>query len=147
MDAKAIVSHILDTFSGVEITEAFGYEFFFYADERMRPFATLTSSDNDYDRVSKLDRPGVFRLNIGISRETFQALFGSSKVDDSSYDFTVLDKIMPHPEYAAQNFVCVLNPEETMETVRSLLAEAYNLAVRRHEKRQPKGGSGTDDVA
>ena len=88
MDAKAMVGYILDTFPGVETTEAFGYQFFFYADERMLPFATLATSDNHHDRVSNLDRPGAFRLNMGISRETFQALFGASKVDISSYDFT-----------------------------------------------------------
>ncbi|QDV34814.1 DUF6194 family protein [Tautonia plasticadhaerens] len=147
MDAKAMVSFLLDAFPGVETTEAFGYKFFFYADERRLPFATLASSDNEHDRVSNLDRPGVFRLNIGVSRETFQDLFGASKVDVSSYDFTELDRIMPHPDYAAQNFVCVLNPEESLEAVRSLLTEAYGLAVRRHERRQPTGGSETDDPA
>lgn len=147
MDATAMVGYIRDTFPGVETTQAYGYEFFFYADERKLPFATLASSDSEYDRVSNLDRPGVFRLNIGISRETFHALFGTNKVDVSSYDFTALDMISPHPEYAAQNFVCVLSPEETWETVRSLLAEAYSLAVSRHERRQPEGGAGTDDAA
>ena len=147
MDAKMMVSYILDTFPGVETSEAFGYVFFFHADERMLPFATLASSDNDHDRVSNLDRPGVYRLNIGISRETFQVLFGESKVDIGSHDFTVLDKIMPHPEYAAQNFVCVLNPKETWEAVQALLAEAHDLAVRRYERRRPNGASGTDDSA
>jgi hypothetical protein len=43
---------------------------------------------------------------------------------------------MPHPEYAAQHFVCVLNPSDTtLETVRALLAEAYELAVLRHARR------------
>ena len=46
---------------------------------------------------------------------------------------------MPHPDYAAQYFVCVLNPgETTFGKVQALLAEAYDLAVRRHSKRQPK---------
>jgi hypothetical protein len=29
-------------------------------------FATLVSADNKYDRISNLDRPGVFRLNLGV---------------------------------------------------------------------------------
>jgi hypothetical protein len=136
MDETSIAKYILDTFAGVETTDAFGYTFFFYTSERMLPFATLVATDNEYDRVSNLDRPGVFRLNIGVSRQTFQSLFGAGKVAVSAYDFTALDRIMPHPEYAAQNFVCVLNPgAATLEKVRALLAEAYDLAVRRHAKR------------
>ena len=139
IDETTIAKYITDTFAGVETTDNLGYTFFFYGPERMLPFATIANTGNEYERVSNLDRPGVFRLNIGVSRQTFQAWFGASKVDVSAYDFTVLDKIMPHPEYAAQHWVCVLNPSEsTFETVQALLAEAYDLAVRRHSKRQPK---------
>jgi hypothetical protein len=38
----------------------------------MLPFATIASTGNEYERISYLDRPGVFRLNIGVSRETFR---------------------------------------------------------------------------
>ncbi len=140
IDETTIAEYIAGSFAGVETTDALGYKFFFYGPDRMLPFATLATADNPGDRASNLDRPGVFRLNIGVSRQTFQSLFGASKVDVSAYDFTVLDKIMPHPDYAAQYYVCVLNPSETtFETVQTLLAEAYDLAVRRHSKRQPKG--------
>ena len=139
VDATTIAEYIADTFAGVETTDNWGYKFFFYGPDRKLPFATIATADYQYDHISNLDRPGVFRLNIGVSRQTFQSLFGASKVDVSAYDFTVLDEIMPHPEYAAQNFVCVLNPgETTFEKVQALLAEAYDLAVRRHSKRQPK---------
>lgn len=137
MDETAIANYITNTFAGVETTDAFGYTFFFYGPDRMLPFATMAAADNEYDRVSNLDRPGVFRLNIGVSKQTFQSLFGADKVDVSAYDFTALDKIMPHPDYAAQHFVCVLNPSgATLMKVQALLAEAYDLAVRRHSKRQ-----------
>ena len=103
-------------------------------------FATLSATDNDYDCVSNLDRPGVFRLNIGVSKETFQSLYGTDGVTLSDYDFSALDRIMPHPEYAAQYFVCVLSPgEATFQAIKPLLAEAYSIAVRRHAKHQ-KGG-------
>src|SRR3712207_2234826 len=109
MDATAIADYITGTFPGVETSEAMGYTFFFYGAERMLPFATLAASDNEHDRVSNLDRPGVYRLNFGVSRETFHSLFGPGKVDTAAYDFTALDTLMPHPDYAAQHFVCVLN--------------------------------------
>jgi hypothetical protein len=136
MNVSSVGDYITKTFSGIETTTAFGYTFFFYRSERKLPFATLISSDQDYDRISKLDRPGVFRLNIGISKQTFQSLFGATKVDINSYDFTALDVIMPHPDYAQQHFICVLSPSEaTFERIRPLLAEAYDVAVRRYTRR------------
>jgi hypothetical protein len=133
MDESSVVDYITKTFPEVEITNDYGYTFFFYKSDRKLPFATFISSDQDYDRISNLDRPGVFRLNIGISKQTFQSLFGTAKVDVDSYDFTTLDVIMPHPEYAQHHFICVLSPSEaTFERVRSLLAEAYDIAVRRY---------------
>src|SRR5574341_750025 len=137
MDETTTAKYITDTFTGVETAFNFGYTFFFYGSDHKLPFATIATADNEYDRVSNLDRPGVFRLNIGVSKQTFQSLFGTGKVDVGAYDFTTLDKIMPHPEYAAQHYVCVLNPSDvTFKNVQALLAEAHELAVRRHSKRQ-----------
>lgn len=136
MDETAIANYITDTFAGVETETNFGYLFFFYKSDHMLPFATIASTDNEYEHISNLDRPGVFRLNIGVSRQTFQSLFGADKVDVSAYDFTALDTIMPHPDYAAQHFVCVLNPSDaTFKQVQAFLAEAYEIAVRRHSKK------------
>ena len=139
MDESSITSYILYTFANVETTTAFGYTFFFYGDDHKLPFATMAGSDNEYDRVSNLDRPGVFRLNIGVSKQTFQALFGAGKVDVSGYDFTALDTIMPHPDYAAQSFICVLSPSEaTFQKIQQLLGEAYDLALRRNTRRKAR---------
>lgn len=113
------------------------FTLFFYGSERMLPFATLASSGNEYERISNLDRPGVFRLNIGVSRQTFQSLFSPDRVDVGASDYTALDRIMPHPDYAAQNFIRVLNPTKaTFEQVRTFLAEAYELARVRDANRR-----------
>ncbi len=139
MDESSVADYIINTFPGVETSENFGYTFFFYGSDHMLPFATLIAADNEYDRLSDLDRPGVYRLNIGVSRQTFQSLFGTDKVDVSHYDFTALDTIMPHPDYAPQNFICVLSPgEATLAQVRALLAEAYEIAVQRNTRRSKK---------
>lgn len=136
MNESAIADYITQTFPDVETSENFGYTFFFYRSDHMLPFATIASSDNEYESISNLNRPGVYRLNIGVSRESFQSLFGTAKVDTGDYDFTALDVIMPHPDYAPQNFICVLSPSEaTFERVRVLLAEAYDIAVRRYTRR------------
>ena len=108
INESSVADYITNTFPGVETTTNFGYTFFFYRSDHKLPFATLASTDNEYERISNLDRPGVFRLNIGVSKQTFQSLFGTAKVDVNSYDFTVLDVLMPHPEYAKQHFICVL---------------------------------------
>lgn len=136
---STIVDYLSNTFPGIETTTSMGFTFFFYRSDHKLPFTTLISSDNEHDRISNLDRPGVFRLNIGISKQTFQSLFGTAKVDVDSYDFTALDTIMPHPHYAQYHFICVLSPgEATLESVRTLLAEAYNIAVRRYNRQHKK---------
>jgi len=138
MDALSMSRYITETFAEVETSENFGYRFCFYRDDHMLPFATIASADNECDRVSNLDRPGVFRLNLGVSGTTFQRLFGSKEPQLEAYDFTALNTLMPHPEYAAQSFLCVLSPSpETFEQLRPLLAEAYALAATRyHSSRQ-----------
>lgn len=139
MDATAIDAYIREAFSGVETTAAYGYTFFFYGAERMLPFATLAAADNEHDRVSDLDREGVYRLNMGVSRETYRSFFGDDKprlgpagIIEGEHDFTLLDQVLPHPHYAPQSWVCVLSPgEKTLDVVRGLLREAYERAVLR----------------
>jgi hypothetical protein len=139
MDATAVDAYIREAFPGVETTTAYTYSFYFYGSERMLPFATMATADNEHDRVSALDRDGAYRLNVGVSRETYRSLFGDEKprlgsagVIEGDHDFTARDRILPHPHYAPQSWVCVVSPsDETFETVRSLLREAYERAVLR----------------
>src|SRR5260370_32092903 len=146
MDQCALVQYVSETFSGVDVvigTEglAEGDTFFIYdpdrnLDDKQRfPFATIVTKDyGDSDAASNLNRPGVFRLNIGVSWDTFRALFGGG---ETQYDFTVLDQLLPHPVYAAQSWVSVLNPSDaTFERVRPLLAEAYERVTRRIDPRR-----------
>lgn len=144
MDAAAIDTYIRAAFPGVEATAAYTYTFYFLGAERMLPFATMATADNEHDRVSALDRDGAYRLNVGVSRETYRALFGDEKprlgpdgILDGGHDFTMRDRILPHPHYAPQSCVCVVSPgDETFEAVRPLLREAYDRAVLRAERRE-----------
>ena len=139
IDEAFITNYITSTFESVKTTVNLGYTFFIYRDDDMLPFATIASTGNEYETISKLDCPGVYRLNIGVSRETFKALFGTNKVDITTYDFTALDTIMPHPDYSAQFFICVLSPSEaTFERIKPLLAEAYALAVKKYNQRKAR---------
>jgi hypothetical protein len=140
MDAASIRQYIAQAFPGVEAVDASGGTFFFVGRERMLPFATLVTSD-EYDQASDLSRPDVFRLNVGVSKETFRALFGgglerpSEAGEGGGYDFTALDRILPHPVYGKMYWVCVLSPSEaTFKKAQELLAEAYEMAARKRSK-------------
>ena len=137
MDETSVREYIVRTFAGVDVVEAMGASFFSYSGDDKFPFATLVTGD-EHDQASNLSRPSVFRLNVGVSKQTFQSLFGPGSADsdeagaDDGYDFTALDRIMPHPVYGKMYWVCVLNPsEETFKAVQELLAEAYDMAVRK----------------
>jgi len=137
MDQAAITRYITETFEGVHVDTSTPDTFFIYDPERKFPFATIVTRDDDFDNASHLDRPDVFRLNIGISKATFQSLFGARAETEPSHDFAALDRLMPHPTYGRMGWVCVLNPSaETFETLRPLLAEAYELSVERYGKRE-----------
>lgn len=114
----------------VQQSENFGYTFFFVGDDHRLPFVTIANSDNDYDKVSNLNREGVFRINIGISRETFKRLIAEPLPE--TVDYSVLNVFLPHPDYAKQHFVCILNPAgENIEMTKKLIVEAHSIAAAR----------------
>lgn len=133
VDRADIQRYISDAFPGTRVIEADGDVFFIHDPdrdlpaERLIPWATIVTS-NAYDSGSDLDRPGVFRLNIGVPKARFQELM----TDSASADPTALDTLLPHPEYGKQYWVSVLNPDRTWPMARELLREAYEAAVRRH---------------
>jgi hypothetical protein len=140
MDEASITQYITGTFEGIDAVVADGNTFFFYdpdrnvAPDRRFPFVTLVTNDQ-YDTASNLRRPGVFRLNIGVSKATFGALFPPEPSPPREegvgtvHDFTALDQIMPHPVYGKMCWICVLNPSPTtFERVQPLLAESYQRA-------------------
>lgn len=131
MDEAAVIQHIVDTFDDVDVVTAMNAHFFSRDPEKHWPnFATLVTTD-EHDSASNLDRPGVYRLNIGVSRATFDALFPDGVADD--LDYTVLDRLLPHPVYAPQHWVSVVNPSAATfdGVVKGLLAEAYARLDRR----------------
>ncbi len=145
--------YILDTFKGTDTVVNSENHFFFYnpdpnsPPDHMFPWVTLMTNDLN-DQFSNLNRPGVFRLNIGVSKQTFRSLFGQPKrptsADDPAendeasgdYDFTALDALMPHPVYGRMYWVCILSPsDETLTTkVQPLLKEAYETAVSKYKR-------------
>jgi hypothetical protein len=127
---------------------AWGDSFFFYDPEddipadRRFPFATVVVKDYDgFDTASNLNRPGVFRLNIGVGRARFKDVIGYPPVEHAAhqaeFDYSVLDQLLPHPVYAAQAWVSILNPGEvTEDQARALIVDAHTRAVERHRPRR-----------
>jgi hypothetical protein len=155
VDEASITRYIATAFEGVDVVVAsaeggapqvaWGDTFFIHDPDRTLegsrqfPFATIVINDyGDFDNASDLKRPGVFRLNIGVSKETSQSLFG----EGGEHDFAALDRLMPHPVYGRNHWVCVLNPSDsTFETVKPLLTEAHDIAVKRYSRARA-GGKG-----
>jgi hypothetical protein len=142
MDATSISQYIAGAYEDVQVATSDGNSFFFdgpfSGGERKFPFATLVTNDM-YDQFSDLSRPSVYRLNLGVSKETFGELFGSdTAVDDltATFDFKALNVIMPHPVYGRMKWICILSPdEETFQNcIRPLIAEAYELSSQRYKK-------------
>ena len=134
MDEASIREYLVTSFPDIGITDASGDSYFFTDPEKKHPFATLVTSDA-HDQVSDLNRPNVFRLSIGVGKERFRSLFGPDGAATSGFDFTALDRIMPHPVYGKMYWICVLNPSPAAsETIRGLLTEAYEADRRRRSK-------------
>lgn len=142
MSIEEITNEILSHFKDTNITEANGDLFFMYSEDKMMPLATIVTSDNDYDSVSRLNRTGFFRLNIGVDKATFTGIFpdmelrkGMGAYLGSGIDFTVENTVMPHPVYGAGYWLCIVNPDKNkMPELKSYLEVAYAIAVKRQEK-------------
>ncbi len=131
---QAEIETFIGRLANVQREENFGYAFFFVGDDHRLPFVSIADTDNDFDHVSNLNRVGVFRVNIGVSKATFQNLVGESSVE--SVDYAQLNVFLPHPHYARQHFVCILNPSgENDELTRQLILEAYALAEARFQRK------------
>jgi len=138
MTAEAVLAEMDRLFPDASVIYAAGDSYFMAREGQKMPFATVVTSDQ-HDAASNLNRQGVYRLNLGVKRDTYVALFGAMPkpdaawgVIDTGHDYAALDALMPHPVYAPLGWICVLNPgAATFEGLRPLLREAYELAKRR----------------
>jgi hypothetical protein len=138
-DPDTIIGHIVQTFPGVDIVTAMGATFFSLDPEKHWPnFATIVTTDeHDVGSPSNLTaRPDVYRLNIGVSRETFDRVAGGA----TDPDYAALDHLLPHPVYAQQHWISILNPSTATfdAVVKPLLIEAHDRIAKtraRHRRR------------
>ena len=79
-------------------------------------------------------------MNIGVSKNTYNKLFEGSETE---WNYTTLNRFMPHPHYAAQHFICILNPEEHQLTATyKFIEEAHLVAKQRFDRKQSAKHSG-----
>lgn len=118
-------------------SHSLGDWFFFAGDEARMPFATIVVHDTPgFDEASDLDRPEVFRLNIGVGRDEFERLVGFPPAGlarrRSDVDVAALDQVVPHPTYGRQGWVAILNPSDrSLPEVDRLLGHAHRRATGR----------------
>jgi hypothetical protein len=154
MNADDVKRYICNTFDGIDAVDNDGDTFLIYdpgrdlPPERQLPFATIVTADR-YDAVSALDRPGAYRLNLGLTKATYSSLFGAAPkqrdehgVLQTGFDYAATDTLMPHPIYASQYWVSIVNPgEESWTRVLDLLAEAREFAARKYANQQTRQAS------
>jgi Family of unknown function (DUF6194) len=129
-DPDAITAYITETYPETIIARAMNATFFSLDEKHWPNFATIVTTD-EHDDASNLSRDEVFRLNIGtLTKATFTRLVGGVE----SPDYTDLDRVLPHPVYARQRWISILNPSARSfdELVKPLIAETHDrLAAQR----------------
>jgi hypothetical protein len=129
-DPDEITTWITTTYPETVVGMAMNARFFSLNDRHWPNFATIVTTDeHDMGSPSNLGREGVFRLNVGVGKATFERLAGGR----SDPDYTALDTILPHPAYAKQRWLAILNPSRATfdEVVKMLIAEAHDRVVPR----------------
>ena len=110
---------------------AWGDSFFYFdpddtGDQHMM-FATIVVHDyEDWDEVSNLDRPGAFRVNLAVGRANVPPV-------EDKIDYSQEDVLLPHPQYAVQGWVAIVNPGPAMA---GRLSELVRLAHARAVERK-----------
>jgi hypothetical protein len=124
---------------------AWGDTFFYYSADGStptdaQPFATIVTKNYPDDEVSRLDRPGAFRVNVAAGKDAFTRWTGHAPRDRSTTgaqpnDDAVDDTVIAHPVYGAVGWLAVTNPgPRTDATIRDLLHAAYERTKARHER-------------
>lgn len=150
MKKEEIIKEVSERFDGLVLDKNWGEVGLFYNPEKRLSkgiyVLTFKEKDGPNDKASNINRDNVYRLNIGITKHTFIKLFGNipvrpkaGKIIEMAYDFTELNKIMPHPVYGWMAWISILNPEQTnFEKILPLIEEGYSLAITKYAKRIKK---------
>ena len=97
-----VIQLIRDTFPDAVVATLDSAAFFSLDESHWPNFASVVWTDeHDMGNPSDLARDGVYRVNVGVDRETFQRLVGSQ----TDPDYAAFDRFVPHPVYAKQRWI------------------------------------------
>ena len=148
MTSDEIINYCLQNLPDTILVNSWGEQGIFYNPnhtlKRGIYVLTIKEKDGENDKASKLNRNNIYRVNIGIRKQTYVNLFGKTpkrhlkgEIVDLPYDFTKTDVLLPHPIYAWMSWICVLNPtEDTFKRLIPLIQEAYTFAKEKYRKRK-----------
>lgn len=148
MKPDEVLGYCLNNLEGTILVESWGEKGIFYNPNHIlkRGIYVLTVKEKDgkNDRGSNLNRQGIYRVNLGLKRPTFQKLFGpmparpaAGGVVEMPYDFTEINQLLPHPVYAWMGWVSILNPSDSVfNELKPLIQEAYEFATEKFRKRK-----------
>jgi hypothetical protein len=128
----SISEYIVETYPRTDVIstpEGDGMFFSVNRETHWPNFATIVTSDrHDMEQNSNLTARGLFRLNLGIGPEEFKKRFPV----EADHDYTATDVLFPHPTYAAQRWVGIVNPTQATfeDEIKPLLDVAYKLVAR-----------------
>jgi hypothetical protein len=130
-DLDEMTRLITNAFPDAVIARIDSATFFSLDDSHWPNFATIVWTDeHDEGAPSNLARDGVYRVNVGVDRETFQRMVGGMV----NPDHAAFDRFVPHPVYARQRWISVLNPSHA--TVRD---ELMPLITAGHDRLAARG--------
>ncbi len=147
MTPAEIITTLTTRLPGVVPKASWGETSLFYNPGLRLPhgvyFCTIKDHDGANDQASQLDRPGIYRVAIGLGGPTYVRLFGPKPkrpekggVVDLPLDFTQTGRLMPHPVYAWMGWAQVLSPDRNLfEELFPLLREAHAIAVEKFARK------------
>jgi hypothetical protein len=147
MTPEQIITKISSQLDGVIPKSSWGETSLFYNPGKKLPngvyFCTVKENDGDNDKSSNLSREGIYRVSIGVSKDTYESKFGvkpkrppKGGIVDTGHDFTKTNMLMPHPIYAWMSWVCVLSPtQELFNEIYPLIVEAHGNAMLKFSKK------------
>jgi hypothetical protein len=147
LSVEDIVQQILALDTGLVFDSNWGERAIFFNPGRVLKkgvyIATFKERDGQNDRASNLNRGGLFRFNLGLTKATYFPLFGfpparpaSGQTIDTGHDFTAVDTLMPHPVYGWMSWVAIINPSgSSFERLKPLLVDSLEAAKSKFAKR------------
>ncbi len=148
MKPDEILQYCLDNLEGTVMVSSWGEKGIFYNPGNLLKrgvyVLTVKEKDGDNDKSSRLNREDIYRVNIGVRKNTFIKLFGKipgrpgkGGIVDMDYDFSATGEILPHPVYAWMGWICALNPtEQLFEELKPYIQESYEYAKEKFKKRK-----------